>query len=115
MERQRESTNYRRLTCTTEADGVAIADKLKPSKHGDFSIVREKPLSRTKFIGIESISSQSEFESTKDSKLKTHEDKPLMRTTKNFIGKPCYNVGRLGLYVVIALKSSSQRRKIRIV
>lgn len=93
MEQRRESSNYRHLTYTAEADGVAIAGKLQQSKHGEnYSIVQEKPLSRKKFIGIESIDSQSG--STKE-KVKTYEDKPLMTTTKNFIGKSCYNVGCL--------------------
>lgn len=101
MEQRREFTNYRHSTCTAKADGVAIADKLKPlkqlqqSKHGEnYSVVREKSPSRKKFIGTESIDCQSG--STKE-KVETYEDKPLTRTTKNFIGKSCYNVGCLGL------------------
>ena len=104
MEQQRESTNYRRLTYTAGADGVAIADE---SRHGEnYSIVRENPLPRREFNGIESIDSQSG--STRE-KVKAYEDKPLMTTTKNFIGKSCYNVGCL----VVMSESSSRRRKIR--
>ncbi|KAK9299935.1 hypothetical protein QLX08_007169 [Tetragonisca angustula] len=91
MEQQRESTNYRRLTYTAGADGVAIADE---SRHGEnYSIVRENPLPRREFNGIESIDSQSG--STRE-KVKAYEDKPLMTTTKNFIGKSCYNLGEKG-------------------
>lgn len=93
MEQQRESTNYRHSTCTVAA---AIADKLQQSKHGENYSVKvqgkRKPLSPKKLIGTESIDSQSG--STKG-KVKAYEDKPLVTTTKNFIGKSCYNVRRL--------------------
>lgn len=113
MEQQRESTNYRHSTCTAKADGVATADKLQRSKHGEnYSIVqgKRKPVSRKTFIGTESIDSQSV--STKE-KVKAYEDKPLMTTTKNFIGKSCYNVRCLGLFGCCIRIIESQRRNIR--
>ncbi|KAK1117956.1 hypothetical protein K0M31_015621 [Melipona bicolor] len=92
-----QQTNYRRLTYTAEA----TADKLKPlkplkqlqqSKHGEnYRTVGEKPLKK------KYTSSQSGSTKEKVTYEEAHEDKPLMmRTTKNFIGKSCYNLGEKG-------------------